>query len=100
MVLPSRCTCVRRKKSAKVSRNTLMSKRLLIVDDEPNLLRAVAACLRAEGYEIDAVRSGEEALIHVAQTLPDLIVSDVRMPRMDGHALARQLRTNPRTDLI
>ena len=77
-----------------------MSKRLLIVDDEPNLLRAVAACLRAEGYEIDAVRSGEEALIHVAQTLPDLIVSDVRMPRMDGHALARQLRTNPRTDLI
>jgi DNA-binding NarL/FixJ family response regulator len=77
-----------------------MSKRLLIVDDEPNLLRAVAACLRAEGYEIDAVRSGEEALIHVAQTLPDLIVSDVRMPRMDGHALARQLRTNPRTELI
>ncbi len=77
-----------------------MSKRLLIVDDEPNLLRAVAACLRAEGYEIDAVRSGEEALIHVAQTLPDLIVSDVRMPRMDGHALARQLRINPRTDLI
>ena len=77
-----------------------MSKRLLIVDDEPNLLRAVAACLRAEGYEIDAVRSGEEALIHIAQTLPDLIVSDVRMPRMDGHALARQLRTNPRTDLI
>lgn len=77
-----------------------MSKRLLIVDDEPNLLRAVAACLRAEGYEIDAVRSGEEALIHVAQSLPDLIVSDVRMPRMDGHALARQLRTSPRTDLI
>lgn len=77
-----------------------MSKRLLIVDDEPNLLRAVAACLRAEGYEVDAVRSGEEALVHVAQSLPDLIVSDIRMPRMDGHALARQLRSNSRTDLI
>lgn len=77
-----------------------MSKRLLIVDDDPNLLRAVAACLRAEGYEVDTARSGEEALVHVAQRLPDLIVSDIRMPRMDGYALARQLRNNPRTDLI
>ena len=77
-----------------------MSKRLLIVDDEPNLLRAVAACLRGEGYEVETARSGEEALIHVAQRLPDLIISDIRMPRMDGFALARQLRSNPRTDLI
>jgi DNA-binding NarL/FixJ family response regulator len=77
-----------------------LSKRLLIVDDEPNLLRAVAACLRGEGYEVDTARSGEEALVHVAQRLPDLIVSDIRMPRMDGYAFARQLRGNPRTDLI
>ncbi|HEU4508861.1 MAG TPA: response regulator transcription factor [Pyrinomonadaceae bacterium] len=77
-----------------------MSKRLLIVDDDPNLLRAVAACLRGEGYEVDTARSGDEALVHVAQRLPDLIVSDIRMPRMDGYALARQLRSNPRTDLI
>ena len=77
-----------------------MSKRLLIIDDEPNLLRAVAACLRGEGYEVDTARSGEEALVHVAQRLPDLIVSDIRMPRMDGYALARQLRSNPRTHLI
>ena len=87
-------------KSATRTGRKKLSKRLLIVDDEPNLLRAVAACLRGEGYEVDAVRSGEEALVHVAQSLPDLIVSDIRMPRMDGHALARQLRTNPRTDLI
>lgn len=77
-----------------------MSKRLLIVDDDPNLLRAVAACLRGEGYEVDMARSGDEALIRVAQRLPDLIVSDIRMPRMDGYALARQLRSNSRTDLI
>ena len=76
------------------------SKRLLIVDDEPNLLRAVAVCLRGEGYEVETARSGEEALVHIAQRLPDLIVSDIRMPRMDGYALARQLRGNPRTDLI
>jgi DNA-binding NarL/FixJ family response regulator len=82
------------------TRTIELSKRLLIVDDEPNLLRAVAACLRGEGYEVDTARSGEEALVHVAQRLPDLIVSDIRMPRMDGYALARQLRSNPRTDLI
>jgi DNA-binding NarL/FixJ family response regulator len=77
-----------------------LSKRLLIVDDEPNLLRAVAACLRGEGYEVETARSGEDALVRVAQRLPDLIISDIRMPRMDGFALARQLRGNPRTDLI
>jgi len=77
-----------------------LSRRLLIVDDEPNLLRAVAVCLRGEGYEVDTARSGEQALVHIAQRLPDLIVSDIRMPRMDGYAFARQLRANPRTDLI
>jgi DNA-binding NarL/FixJ family response regulator len=77
-----------------------LSKHLLIVDDEPNLLRAVAACLRGEGYEVETARSGEEALVQIAQRLPDLIVSDIRMPRMDGYALARQLRNNPRTHLI
>ena len=77
-----------------------MSKYLLIVDDEPNLLRAVAACLRGEGYEVDTARSGGEALVQIAQRLPDLIVSDIRMPRMDGYALARQLRNNARTHLI
>jgi DNA-binding NarL/FixJ family response regulator len=81
-------------------RKVNLSKRLLIVDDEPNLLRAVAACLRGEGYEVETARSGEEALVHIAQRLPDLIVSDIRMPRMDGYAFARQLRGNPRTDLI
>jgi CheY-like chemotaxis protein len=69
-----------------------MNKRLLVVDDEPNLLLAVAAILRAEGYEVATARSGKEALLRVAQSIPDLIVSDIRMPVMDGYALAR-LRT-------
>ena len=77
-----------------------MSKRLLVVDDEPNLLFAVSACLRAEGYEVATARSGREALLRVAEGLPDLVISDIRMPGMDGYALARQLRSSPRTDLI
>lgn len=75
-------------------------KRLLVVDDEANLLRAVAAVLRSEGFEVITARNGKEALIFVAQNLPDLIISDVRMPAMDGFTLARRLRTASRTALI
>jgi DNA-binding NarL/FixJ family response regulator len=76
-----------------------MSKRLLVVDDEPNLLVAVGACLRSEGFDVSTARSGAEALVRVAESVPDLIVSDVRMPGMDGFQLARQLRSSPRTAL-
>jgi DNA-binding NarL/FixJ family response regulator len=77
-----------------------MSKRLLIVDDEPNLLRAVAASLKAENYEVSTARSGREALVQLAESVPDLIVSDIRMPGMDGYQLVRQLRGSPRTALV
>jgi DNA-binding NarL/FixJ family response regulator len=77
-----------------------MSRRLLIVDDEPNLLRAVAACLKAEHYEVNTARSGREAIVQLAESLPDLIVSDIRMPGMDGYQLARLLRGSPRTALV
>jgi DNA-binding NarL/FixJ family response regulator len=77
-----------------------MAKRLLIVDDEAKLLRAVAVTLREEGYEVTTARSGAEALVSVSASVPDLIVSDIRMPGMDGYQLARALRSNPRTELI
>ena len=77
-----------------------MTKRLLIVDDEPNLLRAVDAVLRNEGFETSTARNGREALLSVAQNRPDLIVSDIRMPVMDGYALARRLRSTPNYELI
>lgn len=77
-----------------------MTKRLLVVDDEPKLLRAIALDLKGEGYDVLTARSGNEALISIAQRLPDLIVSDIRMPGMDGYALARKLRLNQSTALI
>ena len=77
-----------------------MSKRLLVVDDEPNLLRAVAAVLRGEGFEVSTARGGREALVAVTKNTPDLIVSDVRMPGMDGFELARRLRRAPNFALL
>ena len=77
-----------------------MAKRLLVVDDDPGLLLAVSETLRAEGYEVKTARRGAEALVIVAQSLPDLIISDIRMPGMDGYQLVKNLRSNPRTRLV
>ncbi len=75
-------------------------KRLLAVEDNPQLLEAIAVCLEHEGYEVMTARSGEDAFVRVAETLPDLIISDVMMPRGDGFSLIKNLRSNPRTELI
>jgi DNA-binding NarL/FixJ family response regulator len=77
-----------------------MSKRILVVDDEPNLLGAIAAVLRGEGFDVSTSRGAREGLQQVAQSLPDLIVSDVRMPGMDGYEFARKLRFSPHSALI
>lgn len=77
-----------------------MSKQLLVVDDDPGLLLAVSETLRAENYDVVTARRGAEAMVRIAESLPDLIISDIRMPGMDGHALVRNLRASPRTRLI
>lgn len=77
-----------------------LTRKLLVVDDDPSLLLAVSETLRAEGYEVVTARRASEAMVQVAESLPDLIISDIRMPGMDGYALARNLRSNPRTRLI
>lgn len=77
-----------------------MAKRLLVVDDDPGLLLAVSETLRAEGYDVKTARRGADALVIVAQSLPDLIISDIRMPGMDGYQLVRNLRSNARTRLV
>jgi DNA-binding NarL/FixJ family response regulator len=77
-----------------------MLRRLLVVDDEPNLLAAIAAVLRGEGLDVTTARNGKDALLQIARSVPDLIVSDVRMPVMDGYKLARHLRSVPHTKLI
>src|ERR1051326_1280294 len=76
-----------------------VTRQLLVVDDDPSLLLAVSETLRAEGYEVVTERRASEAMVRVAESLPDLIISDIRMPGMDGYALARNLRSAPRTRL-
>jgi two-component system, NtrC family, response regulator GlrR len=65
---------------------------LLVVDDDPDLLRLLSLRLRASGYRITAVDSAEAALARVAAVRPDLVLSDVRLPGRDGLALFDELR--------
>ena len=77
-----------------------MKKRLLVVEDNFRLLQAINVCLTKAGFEVMTARDGNTALERIAETIPDLIVSDIMMPGMDGFSLAAQVRANPRTDLI
>jgi DNA-binding NarL/FixJ family response regulator len=77
-----------------------MKKRLLIVEDNARLLNVIAVYLEKSGFEVMRARDGDDALLRLAETIPDLIVSDIMMPGTDGYALAASLRANPRTDLI
>jgi DNA-binding response OmpR family regulator len=73
-----------------------MAKRILVVDDEPDFLEILSVRLRAGGYEVEVAHNGEEALKKIQQFKPDLILSDVIMPKMDGvdffHALRQDLQ--------
>lgn len=69
-----------------------MSKRFLIVDDEPRYLRLLEANLRTEGYEVVTARDGLEAIDIFSSQPIDLILLDVMMPRMDGFATCQRIR--------
>jgi len=68
------------------------SAHVLVVDDDPDLLRLLSMRLRASGYRVSAVASAEAALARVAVERPDLVLSDVRLPGRDGLALFDELR--------
>lgn len=65
---------------------------ILVVDDEPPIVRLVKAKLRIDGYEVITASRGEEALVSVQQDSPDLVVLDVMMPDMDGFETLRRIR--------
>jgi two-component system, OmpR family, KDP operon response regulator KdpE len=66
--------------------------RILVVDDEPQLLRALGTNLKARGYEIDLAPTGEAALALAARNHPDLVILDLGLPGIDGLEVIRGLR--------
>jgi len=67
--------------------------RILIVDDDPWILRMVSTLLEKRGYKVLTAADGEEGLFRADQMRPDLIISDVMMPKMDGWAMIKALRS-------
>lgn len=74
--------------------------RILAVDDEPQILRALATNLTARGYEIDLARTGEEALTLAARKHPDLVILDLGLPGIDGVDVIHGLRGWTRVPII
>jgi DNA-binding response OmpR family regulator len=76
------------------------SYRILVVDDEPDLLRAVRLYLEDEGYTLFTAENGREALEALRTKLPDLVVLDVRMPEMDGFEVLDRIRGQSNVPVI
>ncbi|MFM2205777.1 MAG: hypothetical protein RLZZ560_1172 [Cyanobacteriota bacterium] len=70
--------------------------RLLLVDDEPGLRTAVQTYLEDEGFQVTTAVDGEDGWTKAQELLPDLVISDVMMPRLDGYGLLRKLRADER----
>src|SRR5262245_24627381 len=69
-----------------------MGKKVLIADDEPNIVTALAFLLRRSGYEVQIARNGDEALRLVADCNPDLVLLDVMMPLKSGYEVCQRMR--------
>ena len=74
--------------------------RVLVVDDEPQIRRALSTNLRARGYEVELAATGEEALQLVVDRHPDVVVLDLGLPGIDGLEVVRSLRTWSRVPIV
>ena len=72
-----------------------MGKRILIADDEPNIVVALVFLMKQMGHEVRVAATGEEAANAVAEFNPDLILLDIMMPRMSGYDLCQSVRDDP-----
>ena len=77
-----------------------MSKKILVVDDEKNIVDIVAFNLHKEGYEVVVARDGESCLEAFAKEDPDLVILDLMMPKMDGFEACRKLREKSQVPII
>lgn len=76
-----------------------MASRVLIADDEPNIVISLEFLMKQRGYETRVARDGDEALAEVASFRPDLVLLDVMLPRRNGFEVCQKLRADGWTDL-
>jgi CheY-like chemotaxis protein len=67
-------------------------KKIVIVDDEPHVLRVLKLSLKKEGYAVDTCANGKEALTRLEQEYPDILITDIQMPKMTGEELCKHIQ--------
>jgi DNA-binding response OmpR family regulator len=72
-----------------------MTKKILIVDDEPNIVLSLEFMLKKEGFDVAVANDGETALAKIAAFLPDLVLLDVMMPNKSGYEVCQAVRADP-----
>ncbi len=72
-----------------------MAKKILIVDDEPNIVMSLEFLMKKAGFEVAVAVDGEEALAQVGRVNPDLVLLDVMMPKKSGYEVCEALRADP-----
>ena len=77
-----------------------MAKKILIIDDEPELVKAVEVRLKSSGYEVAAAHDGRTGLDKTKEIKPDLVLLDIIMPIMDGYEVAKELMADSETKQI
>lgn len=73
----------------------MTQKRILLVDDEPDLAQLLAYDLKKRGYQVILARDGEEGLAKAQAEKPDLVIFDIKMPKIDGYTFVKSIRKNP-----
>ena len=74
--------------------NAATGRRILVAEDDPNILRQIEFNLQASGYVVETAMTGAEALKRLMVSRPDLLITDVMMPEMDGYELVASLRSD------
>lgn len=77
-----------------------MALRILVADDDAWILRMVSSILEKRGYEVETAADGQEAFDKAVAQVPDLLITDVMMPKMDGWSLVRALRARPEFNFV
>ncbi|MDZ4255767.1 MAG: response regulator [Sulfuritalea sp.] len=77
-----------------------MSQRILIVDDEPNIVVSLEYLMKKEGFQIAVATDGESALRTAAEFLPDLVLLDVMMPKKSGFEVCEAMRADPQLGAV
>lgn len=73
-------------------------KSILLVDDDPAIRKILSLSLEMEGFVIYQASNGEEALEAIDSTIPDLVILDVMMPKMNGFEVLKNVRASPKTE--